>query len=154
MSRKVQMEWDMRKDKTSWQADLVPLLFWNHETKSDFQYFLLIATFNDVPNVYIAFVILCKQNMCKHLVILWCRNFPFGPSDPCFGMKKGEFLPFFTALHKTLKHFIFTSPTSRLSSAPLPLECVLSRFGHVRFFATLRTVAHQAPLSMEFSRQE
>ena len=31
--------------------------------------------------------------------------------------------------------------------------CVLSGFSHVRFFAILRTVAHQAPLSMEFSRQ-
>ena len=29
--------------------------------------------------------------------------------------------------------------------------CVLS---HVQLFATLRTVAHKAPLSMEFSRQE
>ena len=32
--------------------------------------------------------------------------------------------------------------------------CVLNRFSHVRFFATLWTVACQAPLSMEFSRQE
>ena len=32
--------------------------------------------------------------------------------------------------------------------------CVLSRFSHVLFFATLWTVAHQAPLSMGFSRQE
>ena len=33
--------------------------------------------------------------------------------------------------------------------------CVmLSCFSHVRLFATLRTVAHQAPLSMGFSRQE
>ena len=32
--------------------------------------------------------------------------------------------------------------------------CVLSHFGHVRLFTTLRTVAHQAPLSMGFSRQE
>ena len=32
--------------------------------------------------------------------------------------------------------------------------CVLSLFSHVRFFATLGTVALQAPLSMEFSRQE
>ena len=31
---------------------------------------------------------------------------------------------------------------------------MLSRFSHVQFFATLRTVAHQAPLSMGFSRQE
>ena len=32
--------------------------------------------------------------------------------------------------------------------------CVLSHFSHVRLFVTPRTVAHQAPLSMEFSRQE
>ena len=32
--------------------------------------------------------------------------------------------------------------------------CVLSRFSHVRLFATLWTVAHQAPLSVGFSRQE
>ena len=31
---------------------------------------------------------------------------------------------------------------------------VLSRFSRVRLFATLWTVAHQAPLSMGFSRQE
>ena len=27
-------------------------------------------------------------------------------------------------------------------------------FSHVQFFATLSTVTHQAPLSMEFSKQE
>ena len=32
--------------------------------------------------------------------------------------------------------------------------CVLSRFSSVRLFATLWTVAHEAPLSMGFSRQE
>ena len=31
---------------------------------------------------------------------------------------------------------------------------VFSCFRHVQFFATPRTVAHQAPLSMKFSRQE
>ena len=31
---------------------------------------------------------------------------------------------------------------------------VLSRFSHVRFFVTPWTVAHQAPLSIGFSRQE
>ena len=31
---------------------------------------------------------------------------------------------------------------------------MLNCFDRVRLFATLRTVAHQAPLSMEFSRQE
>ena len=37
-----------------------------------------------------------------------------------------------------------------LNKAP----CVLSRFSHVQLFATLWTVACQAPLSMEFFRQE
>ena len=32
--------------------------------------------------------------------------------------------------------------------------CVLSRFSCVQLFATLWTVAHQAPLSVGFSRQE
>ena len=32
--------------------------------------------------------------------------------------------------------------------------CVLSHFSHVKLFTTLWTVAHQAPLSMGFSRQE
>ena len=32
--------------------------------------------------------------------------------------------------------------------------CVLSRFSRVRLFATPWTVAHQAPLSMGFTRQE
>ena len=32
--------------------------------------------------------------------------------------------------------------------------CVLSHFSRVRLFATLWTVAHHAPLSMGFSRQE
>ena len=32
--------------------------------------------------------------------------------------------------------------------------CMLTRFSHVQLFAILWTVACQAPLSMEFSRQE
>ena len=32
--------------------------------------------------------------------------------------------------------------------------CMLSHFTHVQLFATLWTVAHQAPLLMGFSRQE
>ena len=36
----------------------------------------------------------------------------------------------------------------------LLLPLLLSRFSHVRFLATLWTIAHQAPPSMGFSRQE
>ena len=38
--------------------------------------------------------------------------------------------------------------------APGPRVCVLSRFSRVWLFVTPWTVAHQAPLSMGFSRQE
>ena len=37
---------------------------------------------------------------------------------------------------------------------PKLCACVLSHFSHVRLFATPWAVAHQAPLSMGFSRQE
>ena len=36
----------------------------------------------------------------------------------------------------------------------LMCACMLSRFSHVQFFATLWTIAYQAPLSVGFSRQE
>ena len=35
-----------------------------------------------------------------------------------------------------------------------PCACVLNQFSRVQFFATLRTVALQAPLSMGFTSQE
>ena len=34
------------------------------------------------------------------------------------------------------------------------MVCMLSHFSHIQFFVTLWTVNFQAPLSMEFSRQE
>ena len=33
-------------------------------------------------------------------------------------------------------------------------SCMLSHFSHVHLFANLGSIAYQAPLSMEFSRQE
>ena len=47
-------------------------------------------------------------------------------------------------------------PEVQVDSLPaeVPGEPVLSSFSHVQFFATPQTVACQAPLSMEFSRQE
>ena len=41
-----------------------------------------------------------------------------------------------------------------LPSLTIDCTCVLSCFSHFQLFATLWTVAHKAPLSMEFSRQE
>ena len=36
----------------------------------------------------------------------------------------------------------------------LVCACMLSHFSCVRLFVTLRTIGHQAPMSMGFSRQE
>ena len=46
-----------------------------------------------------------------------------------------------------------TTPAYTLCSFFLSLVCMLS-LSHVQFFAAPRTTAHQAPLPMEFSRQE
>ena len=35
-----------------------------------------------------------------------------------------------------------------------PVIDTLNRFSHVRLFATLWTIAHKSPLSMQFSKQE
>ena len=44
---------------------------------------------------------------------------------------------------------------NKIPSKPCNMcACVLSCFSHVQLFTTLRTVSHQAPLSMGFSRQE
>ena len=51
--------------------------------------------------------------------------------------------------------FFFFLPSPLLIYPSFPMGCaVLSRFSHVQLFATLWTVACQAPLSMGFSRQE
>ena len=67
-------------------------------------------------------------------------------------------------LSTTLKRDLPASPENQ--DQPVKLEflthrhcvcvraCVLSYFSHVRLFATLWTIAHQAPLPMGFSRQE
>ena len=44
--------------------------------------------------------------------------------------------------------------SNKMTSISKRKELSFSRFCHVRLFATPRTVAHQAPLSVGFSRQE
>ena len=45
-------------------------------------------------------------------------------------------------------------PNHKSDHASRMHACVLSRFSHIRLFATLWTVAHQAPLSVGFFQQE
>ena len=66
----------------------------------------------------------------------WVRFHPSGPA-------KLKRTPHIT-------HFLGISTKSPLFFG----ACMLSRFSRVRLFVTLWTVAHQDPLSMDFSRQE
>ena len=50
--------------------------------------------------------------------------------------------------------FFTLAPPGKLYNAPCVCMCVQSRFSPVQLFATLWTVAYQAPLSIGFSRQE
>jgi len=47
-----------------------------------------------------------------------------------------------------------SKPQYSITSYPLLLLLLLSCFSRVRLCATLQTAAHQAPLSLGFSRQE
>ena len=63
---------------------------------------------------------------------------------------QGEAQPSRSSLAVTL---VLTCPPTAEESYTT-LLCMLNRSSRVRLFATLRTVAHQAPLSLGFSRQE
>ena len=52
--------------------------------------------------------------------------------------------------HETYTH----TPLSILTTKPKGCACVLSHFSRVQLFVTPQTVAHQALLTMGFSRQE
>ena len=61
---------------------------------------------------------------------------------------KYELSPYLEVRFFSLITFIVSEPSTSTR------VCILSCFSHVQLFATPWTVAHQAPLSMGFSRQE
>ena len=67
------------------------------------------------------------------------------------------FLPILL-LHHTADFYVSAQLTScsayPLAFSNIPLLLLLSRFSHVRLCATPQTAAHQAPLSLGFSKQE
>ena len=63
------------------------------------------------------------------------------------------FMAWSTGLPDALKYLWFDD-WSVTNTFPWICTCVLSHFSRVQLFATLWTVAHQAPLSMGVSRQE
>ena len=79
----------------------------------------------------------CPIPVSYHYKFLWSRNV-------CFSV--------LYSLNRLM--FILCVTWVGPSHNPLYVVCVLSRFSHVQLFATVWTVAHQAPLSVGFSRQE
>ena len=79
------------------------------------------------------------------------------PYGPCLDRAENPQLPFLeTAMTSSraeskLEDGTHQPPWSLQRIALSPTKCVLSG---IQLFATLWTVAHQPPLSMEFSRQE
>ena len=53
--------------------------------------------------------------------------------------------------HNISPSLTYFTPCDNLMDVP---PCMLSHFSRVQLFVTLSTVAHQAPLSVGFSRQE
>ena len=81
------------------------------------------------------------------LLLMPCFSHLFLPSGMTSGWSEGASalsgcLHIYKARFHVWAYFILTT------------FCVLSRFSHVRLFATLWTIAYQTPLSMGFSRQE
>ena len=64
------------------------------------------------------------------------------------------YLPFAVVQIIQLPLVQLPSLTSSKNTQMYVCACVLSPFSPIQLFATLWTVAHQAPLSMRFSRQE
>ena len=80
-----------------------------------------------------------SSSWATHVQVCSCVNFRLlcRPSD-------------YTVMTSLIPTFNICIPAAGL----VFLACMLSHFSHVQLFATPWTVAHQAPLSMGFSRQE
>ena len=97
-----------------------------------------------VVSLTFSYVSKIKQSfmfICEFLLLIFCLFF--------YRFLKIYFLSFFF-------HFIlFWSSHAFLSTISYKdLVCMLSHFSHVQLFVTPWTLACQAPLSMEFSRQD
>ena len=90
----------------------------------------------------------------------WSFNFSISPSSEYSGLISFridcfDFLAVQGTLKSLLQHHSWSIHSSVLSFPYGPtLPCVCTKSLRVRLFAPLWTAAHQAPLSMEFSRQE
>ena len=69
--------------------------------------------------------------------------------------EESSFLPFCSLhVYSYMYVYIYINAYTQTRACMLSRLCVLNHFSHVWLFVTLRTVARQAPMSMEFSRQE
>ena len=93
----------------------------------------------------------------KWELAIFLQCFPDPRDLRCYGEieTSSKFLPGFEK--QLCKTSTASVPTRRLKGPAIlqfSCACMLSRSSRVRLFVTPRTVAHQAPLSMGFSRQD
>ena len=93
----------------------------------------------------------------KQELAIFLQCFPDPRDLRCYGEieTSSKFLPGFE--RHLCKTSTASAPIRRLKGLAVlqfPRACMLSRFSRVHLFVTPWTVAHQAPLSMGFSRQE
>ena len=92
------------------------------------------------------FLLTCWQGQGSHFVGLWGRKKRGWWFTWPVSTVEVSWIPGRTT---AIKHYIRS-----LTQAEMVLRmCILSHFSRVQLFATLWTIAHQAPLSMGFSRQ-
>ena len=114
----------------------------------------------------LALAFLFALDVCQAPSSLWFKSSPPGISGTLLSRGSLSNAPHSVSLEllKLLLSISFMTPLIFLPSyfhillkPPLPKGmhvCMLSHVSHVWLFVTLWTVAHQAPLSMGFSRQE
>ena len=99
------------------------------------------------------------MDMCTLLYLKWITNkdllYSTGNSAQCYvvAWREGEHEGEKIAAYAGLNPFLFTWKLP-LYCLLISYVCVLSHFSCVQLYATLWTAAHQAPVSVGFSRQE
>ena len=137
-----------------------PLSWWCHPTISSSWLFLLL------PSIFPSIRIFSNESVLRiRWPKYWSFSFSISPSNECLGLISFRIDWFDLAIQGTLKHLLqhHSSKASILwcsaffmvqLSYPYMKEVKVLALSLVQLFGTSWTVGCQAPLSMEFSRQE
>ena len=97
-------------------------------------------------------LILCHPLLLLPSIFPSIRVFAMGQLFTLGG--QSIFFPLHDMAHAVFHHIICTLDIMHIMLKTVKFDCVLNHFSGAWLFATPRTVAHQIPLPMEFSRRE